>query len=190
MTPGTAYDLTVMRRGATLALFHHDAFLFRGTAPTGAGTQAILSADAGWSVTDARIQRLEPVIFADDFMRTDADPKTAQGAWTEVSGQWALQSTWDYLPQGSGNKFASTIYAEDPFAWIGLSTKAGEPAICSTGEAEWEDYTYNVSINPDAHGAVGVLANMLDAQHGLLLRWSPANDAGTDGNALVAYRAG
>ena len=120
-------------------------------------------------------------------MRTDADPKAAQGAWTEVSGRWALQSTWDYLPQGSGNKFASTIYAENPFAWIGIST--GEtPAICTTGEAEWEDYTFNAAVNPDAHGAVGVLANMTDAQHGLLLRWSPANDRGADGNALVAYR--
>ena len=187
VTPGTAYDLTIMRRGAVLALFHQHTFLFRGTAPAGDGTQATINATAGWSVTDARIQRLEPVIFADDFMRTDADPKTALGAWTAASGHWALQSTWDYLPQGSGNKFASTIFAENPFAWIGVTTDAA-PAICTTGEAEWEDYTYNVAINPVAHGAAGVLVNMTDAQHGLLLRWSPANDHGEGGNALTAYR--
>ena len=187
VTPGTVYDLTLMRRGTSLALYHQQTFLFRGTAPTGGGTRATLHADAGWRVSEARIQRLEPVVFADDFMRTDADPKTAQGAWTEVSGHWALQSTWDDLPQGSGNKFAATIFAENPFAWIGASTDA-TPAICSTGAAEWEDYTYTVAINPDAHGAAGVLVNKADAQHGLLLRWSPANDRGPGGNALAAYR--
>ena len=61
VTPGTAYDLTIMRRGTTIALYHHNAFLFRGTAPTGTGTQATVTANDGWSVTDARIQRLEPV---------------------------------------------------------------------------------------------------------------------------------
>ena len=120
-------------------------------------------------------------------MRTSADPEVARGAWTEVSGQWALQSNWDQLPQGSGNKFASSVYAENPFAWVG-SSDGTTPAICTTGQATWEDYTFTAAIEPAVHGAVGVLANMTDARNGLLVRWSAGNDRGQAGNALRLYQ--
>ena len=179
----TPYELTVIRRGTMLGLSHGNSLLFRGTAINGTGAQAAVTADKGWSVTESAIQRLEPVVFTDDFMRTAEE----QGKWKVTSGKWALQSAWDDIPQGNGNKFGSTIFAQNPFAWIGVGS-GEQPAICTTGETFWEDYTLTAAVNPAVRGAVGVLVNMSDAENGLLIRWSSANDRSTRGNQLTLYR--
>ena len=45
-----------------------------------------------------------------------------------------------------------------------------------------------VAVNPAAGGAVGALVNMPDATHGLLARWTPANDRGASGDRLTLLR--
>jgi len=178
---GDAYTLTVMRRADWLLLLHDDHLLLRCQAPRG-GSQALLHGDAGWTVDDARVQRLEPVAFADDFMRT-ADNQNGQ--WTPRSGQWGLQSAWDADPHGNDNRFTYAAFAQKAFSWAGAATTGF--ALCTTGQPFWEDYTFSTALQPSAHGAAGVLVNMPDARSGLLVRWSPGDDHGEHGNRLALY---
>ncbi|MHB9131632.1 MAG: LamG-like jellyroll fold domain-containing protein [Armatimonadota bacterium] len=182
VTPGQPYPFTVLRRGSWLGVICSGALVFRGEVARPTGAQAGVTATGAWSVDSARIQRLEPVVFADNFMRTADEP----GAWAIRSGEWKLQSAWDQDPHGNTNRFTFTDYAQNPFAWVGRST--GAFALCTAGEAFWEDYTFTTAVCPPATGAVGVLVNAVDGKNGLLLRWSPANDRGAQGNRLILYR--
>ncbi|MHB9134654.1 MAG: LamG-like jellyroll fold domain-containing protein [Armatimonadota bacterium] len=182
VVPGEAYLLTVMRRGEWLAILRDGALIYRGQAPRFGGSQAGVTAGEGWTVDDARIQHVEPVAFADNFMRT-ADEK---GEWEAISGQWALQSAWDNDPKGGSNRFNNITYAQNPFAWAGRGEKT--PAMCLAGKPFWEDYTFTASVRPANDVTVGVGVNMIDAKNGLLVTWGPANDRGTRGNALCLYK--
>lgn len=187
MSRGSQATFLILRRGASLSMLHGQTLFCHATVPVCAGTRAAITVDNGWMVTSSTIQRLEPVTFADDFMRTSDDPDTARRDWTLVSGNWSLQSAWDHLPGGNSRKFASTIFAQNPFTWIGVG-KGNTPAVCTTGYDFWEDYTVTASVFPPAHGAVGLLLNLSDPGNGLLVRWSSAHDAGADGNQLTLYR--
>lgn len=183
VVPGTAYRLTVLRRGAWLGVLHDDALLLHADMPRPAGTAAGIIADAGWSVQESTVERLDPVCFADDFMRT-ADEA---GQWTWRSGLWKLSSAWDSDAQGNQHRFSNATYAQNPFAWMGCA--ATTPfALCTAGNARWDDYTFSVAVRPAISGAVGVVVNMPDANTGLLVRWSAANDRGAGGDALSIAR--
>ena len=177
---GAPYQLTLQRRGDLLGLLRNDNLIFRCQVPRPVGAKALVAADRGWRVDDARIQRLEPVAFSDDFMRT---AENQNGDWTIQSGNWGLQSAWDKDPHGNGNRFNNIIYAQNPFSWLGKGQ-----GICTTGKPFWEDYTFTTAIQPGTDGAVGVLVNMSDARNGLLVRWTPGNDASPTGNRLAIFR--
>jgi len=176
------YPLTISRRGGWMGLLHDQELLFRGEVPRQTGNEAGFEAGAGWTVSNVSIQRLEPVVFADNFMRTADEP----GAWTVQTGQWGLQSAWDLDPKGNAQKFNSVVYAQNPFSWSGRNP--GGSAICATGKPFWEDYTFSAAVHPNKGGAVGLLVNMTDANSGLLVRWSPSNDTTARGNKLTLYR--
>ena len=180
--PGAPYVLTLARRANRLLVLRENAVILQATAPRAAGSAAGIEAGGGWSVTRATIQRLEPVVFSDDFMRTSDD----QGAWRILSGHWALQSAWDKIAVGNAHRFDNASFGQNPFAWGGCSAQ-GQPALCMVGSPNWEDYTLTVAVKPAAGGAVGVQVNMPDAAHGLLVRWSPGNNLRAGGNQLAIY---
>ncbi|MHB9132725.1 MAG: hypothetical protein ACYDBB_16785 [Armatimonadota bacterium] len=182
VTPGTAYPLSLLRRGNWLAVLHGETTLFRGQVPRAPGHQAGMESARGWTLQDARVQRLEPVAFADNFMRT-ADEK---GQWTTVRGEWALQSAWDRDPKGGGMRFIDAVYAQNPFAWVGRAATGS--ALCLTGQPFWEDYTLTAAVQPAEDGAVGLAVNMANAKNGYLVRWSPGNDRGPQGDQLALYK--
>jgi len=179
--PGSEYHLTVMRRGEWLGLLHDGVLIYHGQMPHPPGVKAAIVAEKTWTVEEASIEKLEPVVFADNFMRT----AEAQGNWTTVSGAWKLQSAWDNDPRGNSDRFTNNMYAQNPFSWVGHATTA--PAVCTTGRASWEDYTLSVSVQP-RDGAVGALVNLSDPQNGLLVRWSAANDHTPDGGQVMLYK--
>lgn len=176
------FNLAIMRRGGKLGLALNAALIFRGDVPRAVGTLADMTAGPGWTVAAARVQPLEPVLFADNFMRTADEP----GPWSIVSGKWRLQSAWDIESNGRNNRFANQAFATNPFAWVGRAPDGA--AICVAGKPFWEDYTLTTALCPPVGGAAGVLVNMADQQHGLLVRWSPANDHTGHGNMLALYR--
>jgi hypothetical protein len=183
----TAYTLTVLRRGSWLGLLRGQSLIFRGEVPRLPGNSAGVTAEAGWTVDAAQIQRLEPVVFADNFMRS-ADNAVKFGAWkTTDAGAWDLASAWDKDPKGNQNKFTNAAYAQNPFSWGGHRDDGG-PTLCTTGESFWEDYTVTVSVQPGRDGAVGVMVNMPDGRTGILARWSPVGDTSATGNRLILYR--
>ena len=113
---GTPYHLQVLRRDTQFTVLHDEMTLFRGTVPRPAhASTARVAADRGWTVDETRVQPLEPVIFADDFMRSADD----NGQWTVRSGQWALTSAWDNDPHGNSARFSAALFAQNPFAWNG-----------------------------------------------------------------------
>ena len=182
IVPGTPYALTLLRRGDWLGILHDGHFLFRGPCSRPVGTVTVsVRADAGWTLDDARVQPLEPVAFADNFMRTADTP----GPWNAQSGTWGLQSAWDDDPHGNTRRFDNITFAQHPFAWQGQG--ADGPALCATGKPFWEDYTLTVAVLTPAGGAVGAMVNMPDGHDGLLLRWSPVNEHGPRGDALALY---
>jgi len=183
LQPGTPYPLTVLRRGDWLGILHNKTFLFRGTVPRPAGDQGEVVATAGWTVDDPEVQPLEPVVFADNFMRTSDVP----GEWRVRSGKWALQSAWDFDPKGNADRFANIEYSQNPFAWTGRNPHGA--ALCTAGKAFWENYTFSVAVQPGAGGAAGVMVNLANPgdanSDGYLVRWSPANDHGPQGDRLT-----
>ncbi|HEY3379024.1 MAG TPA: hypothetical protein VGL77_16195, partial [Armatimonadota bacterium] len=180
---GAPYHLVLMRRGSSLGLMHNDTLLFRGEVPSTGGNEAGIVCDSGWTLAEKpRIQRLEPVIFADDFMRSKDEP----GPWKVVSGQWGLSSAWDRIPHGNTNRFSNTMYAQNPFAWVGMNRDGGS-ATCMVGEPFWEDYTFATAVRAGITGAFGAVVNMTDAKNGLLVRWSPVTDHSARGNRLILY---
>lgn len=188
VTPGKPYHFTIMRRERSLGLLHDDSILFRGDVPRGPGKLIAVTMDgkggSGWSsASDPRIQRLEPIHFEDDFMRTkDEDP----GSWVKQSGNWLIKSAWDETPQGNAGKFSNVIFAQNPFAWVGRYEPGKViPAVCTVGDSFWEDYTFSVAIQPSEDGAAGIVFNMPDAHSGLLVRWTPVDDQGRPGRLTL-----
>ncbi|MHB9023270.1 MAG: LamG-like jellyroll fold domain-containing protein [Armatimonadota bacterium] len=180
--PGKPYQLTILRRGTWLGLLLGETFIFRGEVPRPAGRHAGLLPGAGWSVEEARVQRLEPVAFTDNFMRTTAKG----GAWQAQHGDWKLSSPWDSNAATEAERFDYVPFAQNPFAWSG-STPDAVPALCTTGKSYWEDYTVFAAIHSSFSAAMGVVVNMPDPSTGLLVRWSSAADRSPRGNRLSVY---
>ncbi|MHB9108443.1 MAG: LamG-like jellyroll fold domain-containing protein [Armatimonadota bacterium] len=176
------FNLTIMRRGGKLGLALNSRLIFRGEMPRAAGTTAGITVGEGWTVEATRVQPLEPVLFADNFMRNRDEP----GPWSIISGKWGLQSAWDIESNGRSGRFANQAYATNPFAWIGSNPNGA--AVCTAGKPFWEDYTLTTALCPPVAGAAGVLVNLADRQNGLLIRWSPANDRADRGNELALFR--
>jgi hypothetical protein len=182
VVPGAPFPLIVARRGDRLRLLARGRLLFQGKVPRSPGTQAAVTAGDGWTVTESRVQRLEPVVFADNFMRAADEP----GPWQVHSGRWRLRSAWDADPHGNSGRFANATFAPNPFAWMGQGT-GSTAAWCTSGPPFWEDYTCSVAVCPPVQGAVGVGVNLASPRQGILVRWTPVTDQGPDGNCLSIY---
>jgi hypothetical protein len=181
IAPGAEVAITVLRRDDWLGLLCGDRFARFATPRRGSATD--LRLDGGWSIETVQVQRIEPVVFADDFMRTADDQ---HGEWTLQSGEWSLRSAWDADSHGNAHRFTNATFAQKAFSWAGAATTGA--ALCTAGRPEWDDYTVSVSLQPTAMGAAGFLLNMPDARSGLLVRWTPANDPSPTGNRLALYR--
>ena len=169
---GALRPFTVMRRGDWLGVARGDAIIFRGNIPRAPGKQGGITTPRGWRVRQRDVRKREPVIFADNFMRTAEE----SGGWAIASGKWALQSAWDADPRGNRQRFSYSSYSTNPFAWCGANPEG--QALCTAGRRDWDGYTLNVAMRPAAGGAAGVAVNIDDETHGLLVRWTPASPRG------------
>ncbi|MHB0938512.1 MAG: LamG-like jellyroll fold domain-containing protein [Armatimonadota bacterium] len=182
LAPGEKVRVTVMRRVGTLGVLIGDVLACTADIPRGTGSRAEVLPGAGWTLVEARVQALEPVIFADNFMRSAEEA----GDWAIRSGKWGLQSAWDHDPKGGSLKFTNADYALNPFAWAGRAAAGG--ALCATGQPFWEDYAFTVAVCPPLDGAAGMAVNVAGPDHYLLACWTPVNDRGARGNRLELLR--
>lgn len=91
------------------------------------------------SLSEARFQPYEPVVFADDFMRTEEE---ADSFWETVRGRWALA------------KAEQLAYAASPFRFQAVE---GEDAWAGAGHGFWRDYLCQVSLRiPDDRASAGL----------------------------------
>lgn len=176
---GGDFALTVARRNELLYLLHDGKLIGAVAVPRLAGARAGAALGAGWQLTNARLQRLEPVFFSDDFMRSNDDINP----WQVVSGRWNLKSAWDATPFGNTRRFEYSVHAQNPFSLMGGNPQGG--ALCMTGYPFWEDYTITAAIHPVNGDAIGLMVNMPSQSEGILARWSAAGSAD---NRLALYR--
>lgn len=175
--------LTVLRRGSWLGIIQQQQLIFAGEFARGNGERASLKAGAGWAVAQQELQPLEAVFFTDDFMRVENDQ------WGAQAGNWLLANAWQHDVKSQVMRMVDPGAAQNPFAMVGSmmgNTPAWSTALA--GKNSWDDYRFSAAIQPSANGAVGLLCNMDDTGHGLLLRWSQAGERGDEGNLLALYQ--
>jgi len=111
--------------------------------------------DVGWqgaSLTDVRYQAVEPVYFADDFMRAEGQ----QGDWEIRSGTWKRAPVQN--PDMGANPFAFHV-------------SAAPRGLALTGYPFWDTYRFRVSARPDSDsGTLGLVAYRQDDNNYLLFR--------------------
>ncbi len=183
LKPETAVHLTLMRRAGWLGVLRDDAFIYGSDFARAPGNNVSVSAGPGWSVPVQTLQPLEPVNYADDFMRTE------NKFWAPQHGDWFLQSAWQNDPKSRSMNINDAPAAQNPFAYIGRSP-AGGAAWCSATSSKpfWDDYVMTVAVQPALDGAVGVLVNMTGPASGLLVRWTPAGDRASHGGEVQLCR--
>jgi hypothetical protein len=160
-------NFSIHRRGDSLAIFDKEKMLLNckvNHAPGNIGRYVA----TGEGTIDINVNKLEPVFFTDDFMRTADD----QNQWKVATGEWEMRSAWDDVVN-SATTMDKKEYAQNPFAWAGRA-KDDKAAFCTTGLDTWEDYNFSTSICPGGDGAVGIAANII-GQNYLLVKWLPAS---------------
>ena len=66
----TAEELLIARRSTWIGIQINNILLWDGTVERIGGDEGMMPRNSNWEVTDVKMQRTEPVVFNDDFMRT------------------------------------------------------------------------------------------------------------------------
>ena len=130
--------------------------IIREQGPLPVSAEILTGAKSGEAqLAHLRFQRLEPIYFADSFMRLASDPS----AWTLLSGSWELEIQNSPLRSANASFFSST----------------GEPkAAALVGEWFWDELQANVAVRPAAGGAVGLYLCYRNPEDYVLFRWTDA----------------
>jgi len=109
----------------------------------------------GVVVSGVRFQPYEPIVFADDFMRTD---EVTSSVWTAPTGRWRL---------AKAQQFA---FSASPFR---LQAVEGNPAWYRAGHGFWRDYLLLASLRITSASASAGLGFYTGADDGgFLFRWN------------------
>ncbi|MDF2441435.1 MAG: hypothetical protein JWN98_2419, partial [Abditibacteriota bacterium] len=137
-----------------------------------------------WNWSQARVQPVEEVYFADDFTRAAGE----EGEWKTASGKWTLTATSDSISARNAEMSAN------PFAF-----KAGAPggtALAQSGRWFWDNYDAQMSVRPSGRGAIGLAIYVQDARNYLAFWWSAQDGPSArrlvrviDGRAVVVARS-
>lgn len=156
-------DIVVQRRGPR----------FRVIA---AGRVIMEAEDARWpegkigysgGFSDIRVQPIESISFADDFMR-DAKAvlvKQAAGSetiWRAVKGSWATSGLTE-------NEQAQVQQTTNPFIF---KSTAADINMAVAGKPFWSDYTAEVSVKPEGAAEIGLAIYVQDDKNYLLMHWT------------------
>ncbi|MBI2193908.1 MAG: hypothetical protein HYU36_18175 [Planctomycetes bacterium] len=118
------------------------------------------------AVNSLRVQPVEEIYFADDFMKASA----RESDWEIVSGRWEIKSLQN--PSLSSNAFF----------FAGTGSSPTEPAIAVAGHEFWDNFSFRVACRPDAGQWVGIGVHYRSPDEGFFLRWG--NPPGTDRAAV------
>lgn len=133
-----------------------------------AGNGAIATTSGSYELAEALCQPVEPVAFADDFMRAAED----KGQWESSIGTWKIHSAAD--PTKVANAF--TYMAQ------------GKPAVAVTGHWFWDDYRIGVAVRPVGQNVVGLIVYWQDANNYVAFKWLPEDDERGRGHEKQLWR--
>ncbi|NOY82825.1 MAG: Ig-like domain-containing protein [Kiritimatiellaeota bacterium] len=155
----------------------------RGTAALRAGPGQAVAATVGY-------QRIEPVVFGDDFMRTEEETKDF-GLWTPKSGEWKLYSVMERVRANPDARIREgrepdASRSPNPFCLAGKSTKG---AVILTGYPFWDDYRIEVSCKTTG-GWMGVVFGATNEKDFWLVRWRVATIEVAGGPVELVRRTG
>jgi len=153
-------ELTVIIEGTQVATAY-DCDLQNGSLGFGALRDSV-------KFGSARIQKVAPIYFSDDFMRG----KEERGQWERVSGQWQI------------NAVDNVGFSRNAFSFSGAG--GAEPALVVTGEWFWDDYSFSASCSSRGN-AFGLVFYYRNEWNYHLLRWS---NEGEGSVGLVRYFRG
>ena len=115
------------------------------------------------SLTEFAFQKLQPVVFADDFMHEEA----ALGEWQVGTGTWKLHALDN--PIRSANAFS--LYGKGPNASI------------LAGHWFWRNYTFSCAVQPLGQQPFGLVFYWTAPENHYRIRCQPARDG--DAGALI-----
>ena len=123
-------------------------------------------------VTAASYQRTGPVIFGDDFMRTEEET-TNFGAWEPSGGEWKLYSVIEQIKANPDarireGRIPDAAHSVNPFC---LSCKSPEPVLVTTGYLFWHDYAVSVTAKTTS-GRMGLAFGVADSKNYWVARWT------------------
>jgi len=119
----------------------------------------VTTGDLEWG--EVSYQPIEPVWFADDFMRSGGQG----GEWEPLCGDWRVQGP------GDDRRFGLGRVGANPFRYEG-HTEGEAAALTAVGYWFWDDYTVSAAVRPRGEGAVGLCAYLQDAENYFLFRWT------------------
>ncbi len=137
----------------------------------GRGNVAAANRPEHAAVAKVGYQRVEPVVFGDDFMRTEEEARDL-GLWQTVSGQWQVHSVMELIQANPDARIRegrepAADRSPNPFC---LSGKAPEGAIVLTGLPFWDDYEMQVSVK-SLGSAFGLIFGAADGKSFWYVRW-------------------
>ena len=174
------WNLTVQRRGRRFNVIAGNRTVLR--AENDAFNDGQIGVMGG--INNVKVQPVEPIVFADDFMRVAsdvamkeaiADPRKgvtikdaaiSETIWTTLSGAWATTGLAE-------NEAAQVAQSANPFAFRALN--AGEN-FAVAGRPFWSDVEFSVSVAPQGAREIGVLLDVTDTKNYLEFGWSETND--------------
>ena len=174
------WNLTVQRRGRRFDIMAGNRTVLR------AEDDAFNNGQIGFygGVKNAKVQPVEPIVFADDFMRVasdvamkDAIANPRQGVtikdaaitetiWTTLNGAWATTGLTE-------NDAAQVAQSANPFAFRALNLGDN---LAVAGRGFWSDDEFSISVQPQGATEIGILLDVTDAKNYLEFGWGADSD--------------
>ena len=135
-------------------------------------------------VKNAKVQPVEPIVFADDFMRVASDvamkeaisnPRNGvkisdaaitETIWTTLNGAWATTGLTE-------NAEAQVAQSANPFAFRALNLGDN---LAVAGRPFWSDDEFSISVQPQGAREIGILLDVTDARNYLEFNWGESSD--------------
>jgi len=166
LSPGREHAVGLRRRGPLLvAIIDGQVRAAAFVEGYSGGRAAIGVSGDGFRFSGPFAQELDPVLFMDDFMRSE---KSAS-PWKRVTGKWENKGLRNPSMSANAFRYAGT----------------GDNALAVTGQDTWDMYSYAASFQGAPGGKVGLAFNYRDEKNYYLFRWSARENPDTSARGLA-----
>ncbi|MDA0836951.1 MAG: hypothetical protein O2857_04130 [Planctomycetota bacterium] len=165
------HQLTVrVQPGAVSVIVNHRMHLRAYDRSLRGGAVLFGQNETNVKVHRSRVQPLEPIRFADDFMRTEEEQQL--GRWTVEGGDWSFISVMAEVRKNKdarirAGKMPEAQRSANPFAFMAAP---GEQALAETGFPFWDDYEFSASVKSDG-GVCGLVFHKVSPNDYFLFEW-------------------